>query len=511
MLRSLNARLIAAFVAVTVVALLLAGGFFVLSERDDQEQARLDRVAAAYPEVVGEISRRGSGGADEAELATLVDEVAAEQEVRVLLVNTEGTVLKDSEDRVDGQQIVVPEGSAEPLEEEQAAVDTDATATATASMSPPQADTADPQHDFGSGFPFGNQGWTRYGGRHFDFDPQTGDEGRLVLIEPPGPFSPGSAQIVDENQYFIYLAVRESTLTTAWLDMLPGLALAAAIALPVAILLAVLLARYIVRPLNQLETAAQAIAHGSYDVQVPDQRRDEVGSLARAFSYMAQRVGESQSQMRALVANVSHDLRTPLTSILGFTRAVRDGDVKDPAEIRRSVDVAHEEALRLNNRLNDLLYISELDSGQAVLQKREVDIDQLVAGLVDRIRPELEARDVRLGLSLDSNASFEADHGKLERALENLIDNARKYVPDGGVVDVKTSTVGDGAVIEITNTAPDLSEEELPRLFERFYRRDGSRGSGLGLAIACELIELHGGTLTAELVDDSLRLTVSLP
>ena len=161
MLESLHARLIAAFVAVTVVALLLAGGFFVLSERDDQEQARLDRVAAAYPEVVSGISRRGSAGADGEELATLVDEVAAEQEVRVLLVNAEGTVLKDSEDQVNGQQIVVPEDSAEPLEEEQAAAQTEPSVTGTASTSQPQTDTAtqtNPEHDFGGRFPFGSQG-----------------------------------------------------------------------------------------------------------------------------------------------------------------------------------------------------------------------------------------------------------------------------------------------------------------------------------------------------------------
>jgi signal transduction histidine kinase len=218
--------------------------------------------------------------------------------------------------------------------------------------------------------------------------------------------------------------------------------------------------------------------------------------------------------MRGLVANVSHDLKTPLTSILGFSQALRDGGASDDAEVRRMGGVIHDEAARLSTRLNDLLLLSELESGEALLQRAEVDLKKLVESAVDRIEPEATARHVRLHTQLDGEVTVSADGAKLERAIENLLDNARKYTPERGVLRTRLYRENGHACIEVANTAPDIAEDELPRLFERFYRRDRARaqggGSGLGLSIARELVELHGGTLDAALRDGQLVLTVRL-
>jgi signal transduction histidine kinase len=223
--------------------------------------------------------------------------------------------------------------------------------------------------------------------------------------------------------------------------------------------------------------------------------------------------------MRTLVANVSHDLKTPLTSILGFSQALRDGAGSDDAESRRMGEVIHDEAARLSTRLNDLLLLSEIEAGHTLLQRDEIDLDKMVAGAVGRIEPDVRARGVRLDVDLD-DVTVTADGAKLERAIENLLDNARKYTPQDGELRVRAFNE-DGATgaacVEVANTAPDLTADELPRLFERFYRRDRARterngaGSGLGLPIARELVELHGGRLQAELRDGRLVLTARLP
>ena len=186
--------------------------------------------------------------------------------------------------------------------------------------------------------------------------------------------------------YRIAMAVSEGTIARAWLDLLPWLALAAVIALPFAVGSAIVIARNITRPLSKLTVAADQMAQGTFDIDVPTDRHDEVGQLSRAFSAMATNVGETHMQMRALVANVSHDMRTPLTSILGFAQALRGGVIKGEAESKHAGDVIYDEVAKLSERLNDLLFLSEIEAGQALLQREEVDLSELVASAVERIR-----------------------------------------------------------------------------------------------------------------------------
>jgi signal transduction histidine kinase len=205
-----------------------------------------------------------------------------------------------------------------------------------------------------------------------------------------------------------------------------------------------------------------------------------------------------------------------LTSILGFAQALRDGRAEGEGEVQRMGSVIYDEASRLTARLNDLLLLSEIESGQTMLQRDEIDLQRLVDGVLARFRPELEERRVRVNVDVVSHLNASADGAKLERALENLIDNARKYTPEDGDLRISARADRDAVVIEIANSAPDLGEDELPLLFERFYRRERSRavpngGTGLGLPIARDLVELHGGTLTASWRDDMLALTARLP
>ena len=129
------------------------------------------------------------------------------------------------------------------------------------------------------------------------------------------------------------------------------------------------------------------MAQGAFDIDVPVDRSDEVGHLSRAFSAMATNVGEAHVQMRTLVANVSHDMRTPLTSMLGFAQALRGGVIKGEAETKHAGEVIYDEVAKLSTRLDDLLFLSEIESGETLLQREDVDLDALVASVVERMTP----------------------------------------------------------------------------------------------------------------------------
>ncbi len=346
---------------------------------------------------------------------------------------------------------------------------------------------------------------------YFSWEPERGSPGSdLILVSLSAgrqlsPFTPSP-----DERYQLLLAVPQGTIRGAWRGLLPAMGVAALIAIPAAILLAVIVARYITRPLQQLTVASQRMAEGTFDVDISIERRDEVGRLAQSFSTMASRVGDAHAEMRGLVASVSHDLKTPLTSILGFAQALRDdgGD----AEARRMGGVIHDEATRLTTRLNDLLYLSEIESGQALIERDEIDVRRLVDGILERISRGAGIH-VEAGLDIAEGLTVSADGPKIERAVENLLGNARKYTPPDGEIRVRGAETTDGVILSVTNSAPGMDIDELPRLFERFYRRarSDSDGSGLGLPIARDLIELHGGSLEASLDDGEITFTIRLP
>jgi signal transduction histidine kinase len=343
------------------------------------------------------------------------------------------------------------------------------------------------------------------------WDGDNGEQKGLVflsarpLAERRGPG--GRAFALPDPPDTVVLAVPKQTITRAWLGLLPGLAWAGLIALSISAVVALALARSIARPLQALTHASEEIARGNYDQEIPPSRTDEVGRLAAAFNGMARQVGRSHMQMRALIANVSHDLKTPLTSILGFSQALRDGAL----EAERAAEtgaIIHGEARRVEELVEDLLYLSEIDARQVVVARAPVDLTALAGRAARRFELALREREIALSVTAPPSPDgaprllVEGDVAKLERVLDNLLDNARKYTPTGGRVAVRVAAAEHAAVrVEVFNTGSHIPPEDLARVFERFHRLDRARGraggSGLGLAIARELAELHGGTLTA--------------
>ena len=495
-LDTLQGKLVAASALLVVGALILAGTVFVLLTHGKEKQRALDHTIATAPSIHGEFLQSLLAGGSVSELRGYVREAAKRYDVRILMFDYSGLVVEDTGGELAGTQLGFSQGSSAPGD---------------------QASASGRRQTWRAEYGDGNS-VTLAG-----LSPVLVVGGRRISIsadpdEPPwrGPVPPGETLVLP---YRLAIVLPESTIARAWLDLLPWLALAAGIALPVATGFALIIARGITRPLNQLTAAAELMAQGTFDIDVSVRRRDEVGQLARAFSSMATRVGEAYQEMRTLVASVSHDVKTPLSSILGFAQALRAGVVEGEAESRRVGGVIYEEAERLARRLNDLVYLSELESGQAVLQRDEIDLETLVDSMLTRMTSVAERKGVGVSTVLAKGIILSADRAKLERALENLLDNAFKFTPPGGEIRVHTFLdLGqpEQACIEIGNTAPDVEPEELPRLFERFYRRDRagtgrSAGTGLGLTIARDLVQLHGGTLEASLRDGEIILTVKMP
>jgi two-component system sensor histidine kinase BaeS len=318
--------------------------------------------------------------------------------------------------------------------------------------------------------------------------------------------------------FHIVVAVESDTIAGAWVELLPTLLLAAIVAVPIAWLAGLALARQVSKPVSRLTAASEGIARGQFDQRVEVNRDDEVGRLARAFSVMSDRVGKRDAQMRALLANVSHDLKTPMTSITGYAQALRDGTAA-PGESRRIGEIIEGEARHVNALLADLLYLAEIDAGQVITRREDARVDEIAERCVRRIDPAARAKQVEVRVDIPADAVWhDVDPDKVERALTNVIENAAKFTPAGGEIAVTAHSAngaGPRIVCSVTNSGSPIADEDLPRIFERFFRGDRARraanGSGLGLAIAKELVELNGGAIYARNGPGGVTFDLSLP
>jgi signal transduction histidine kinase len=278
---------------------------------------------------------------------------------------------------------------------------------------------------------------------------------------------------------------------------------AGALAVLLALLLAAMIARSVVRPLRTMAGAAEAIARGEYDQRVPPQGPDEVQRVAGSFNSMAAQVKASQQTQRDFVANVSHDLKTPLTAISGWSQALLDGAADAPDERRRAAETIHDEAGRMARMVNELLDLARIESGQLQMTMRPVDLNAVMADVYRSQLPRAREKQIELTLDTPPIPAILADSDRLTQVFTNLADNALAYTPPGGRVRLTTRAADGWVEGVVIDSGPGIPQEQLPRVFERFYRleksrargEDGRRGSGLGLAIVHELVMAHGGQM----------------
>lgn len=330
-------------------------------------------------------------------------------------------------------------------------------------------------------------------------------------------------QEVDLNPAHIMLLVQPfSPLRLALGQLLPRLAWAGGIALAVSLLLAGLIAYSIARPLDRIARAAEGIAAGNYDQQLDITVPSEVGRLAGSFNTMARRVKAALESQRDLVANVSHELKTPLTSIQGFSLALLDGTAADDAARERAAAIIHEDAGRMRRLVDELLDLARLESGEVALIHRSLDVGQLLDDVRDRFAMQSERWGVVLEVeALPGLPPVQGDADRLSQVFGNLVDNALKHTRDtpAGRVTLVAESQDGRVVLSVMDNGPGIPVQDLPRIFERFYQVDKSRvrvrkegGAGLGLAIAREIVQAHGGRIWVESVEGlGTRFNVELP
>ncbi|NTU56132.1 MAG: HAMP domain-containing histidine kinase, partial [Anaerolineales bacterium] len=273
------------------------------------------------------------------------------------------------------------------------------------------------------------------------------------------------------------------------------------IALLLSLILAFALSRWVADPLQKVVAAAQN--YPAEDIQpVPPRGPREVQDLTQAFNAMVARVHASQRSQRDFVANVSHELKTPLTSIQGFAQAILDDTASTPEARRQAAQIIYDESARMHRMALDLLDLARLEAGTADLEMSAVDMGVLLQGVVDKFTPQAQKAGVTLRLDIQQDLpTVTGDGDRLAQVFTNLVDNALKFTPADGKIVLSARKAGREVDVSVADTGSGVGSEALPRLFDRFYQADPSRaggerhGAGLGLAIVKEIVEAHGGRI----------------
>ncbi len=283
----------------------------------------------------------------------------------------------------------------------------------------------------------------------------------------------------------------------------------------VALFLGILLARSITRPIRELTKATHAMADGNLNQKVNVRSRDEIGELAASFNKMSSDLSRSFNLRKQMTADIAHELRTPLSLIIGHAEGVHDGVLEPNHE---NFEIIREEAERLEHLVNDLRTLSLADAGELSVDFQPVDINDLMSDVYThyislfnqhRITLNLKPAPVILTANLDPS--------RFAQVLNNILDNALRYTPEGGSVEMETVLAKDKIQISIQDNGEGVTPEIAAHLFDRFYRADEARnrndgGSGLGLAIAKSIIEMHNGKIWAESEKGKgLRMVIELP
>jgi signal transduction histidine kinase len=251
----------------------------------------------------------------------------------------------------------------------------------------------------------------------------------------------------------------------------------------------------ITRPVRRLAKAADEVAEGHYDVELPDvQGRDEIADLADSFRQMATRLGEAEELERNFLMTVSHELRTPLTAIRGHVEALREGVVEDPEARRASLDVIAAEAGRLERLVGDVLDLAKLDMSRFTVLREEVDMARLLDQAYAAFGEEAKQRDIVYSQEISAEAVIISDGDRVLQIISNLLANAFRWTPNGGQIGLQLSAKNGLIHVAVEDTGPGISPEEQERIFRPFWTHDG-KGTGLGLAIARELAVALGGRI----------------
>lgn len=302
------------------------------------------------------------------------------------------------------------------------------------------------------------------------------------------------------------VAMPVSNLRPFMLEIFKNFLLASILALALAFVFVYLMTYQMVKPLRSMSAATRSFAKGDFSYRVHADGNDEMAELAAAFNAMAQSLATTEASRRNFVANVSHELKTPMTTIGGFIDGILDGTIP-PEKESYYLKIVSDEVKRLSRLVKEMLNMSKIEAGEMKIKPTQFDISEKLFRILVSFEQTVDKKCIEIrGFDQIQGIEVEADEDMIHQVLYNLIDNAVKFTNNGGYIQVGAHVEDGFAIISIRNSGEGISSEELSRIFERFYKVDKSRskdvkGTGLGLYIVKNIIEMHGGSIKANSVE----------
>jgi len=509
MLRSLSSRLLVAFGFVIVLSLAVSAIGTLILLRDQQREAAEDRVGRLAEPIALAVALLEQQELEQEHIQDVVRGYAASFDVRILLLEASGEVVFDTGSSLAGTTI-------ESYQEAGTVIRRGGAEFRMIRYNPGSGD----HYMFASAqqsFRLSSSRLAEFQAFVYALDDSSLSRALLSdrikdLLEEEG-----TGRLVPAASLTPMVAVPIGEITSAWQEVIPQLAIAASVALLASAFVALFISRTISRPLASITQAAQEMARGNYDQELDVRSSDEVGRLAQTFNEMARQISLSDEMMRDFLANVSHELKTPLTSIQGFSQALEDGAISSPQQYEEAGRIINEETQRMRRLVDGLIELSRLESGQIAMQREPIDLPRLLQTCAGRFERRALDSGATLRVDIPPLPTIEGDEGRLEQAFSNLIDNAVRHTPEGGAVNVRAQAANGAVRVTIHNTGSYIPREDLPRVFERFFQLDrhrkrGSGGAGLGLAIVSEVMQAHGGGVNASSDEaEGTEFVVTLP
>ena len=273
-----------------------------------------------------------------------------------------------------------------------------------------------------------------------------------------------------------------------------------------------------ITPIKKLQIAADNIRDGNLDFSVDYQENDEIGQLAKSFEEMRQRLKDSaeekisnEKENRALISNIAHDLKTPITAVKGYAEGIMDGVANTPEKVDKYIRTIYNKANEMDTLINELTFYTKIDTNRIPYNFAKINVSEYFTDCVEEIGMDLEAKGIGLSYYnyVDEDVQIIADPEQLRRVVGNIISNSIKYMnKPNGFINIRIKDVGDFIQVEMEDNGKGIAQRDLPYIFDRFYRTDSSRnsatgGSGIGLSIVKKIVEDHGGKIWATSKEDT--------
>ncbi|MBR7091902.1 MAG: HAMP domain-containing histidine kinase [Clostridia bacterium] len=307
---------------------------------------------------------------------------------------------------------------------------------------------------------------------------------------------------------YVFLSISAQASRQALILNLRTFAVAALVALALFLIVMYILTYRLVKPLRRMAEAARKFGAGDFADRIAVKEKDEIGALAQAMNNMADSLASAEGMRRGFIASVSHELRTPMTTISGFVDGILDGTIP-PEQHRHYLQIVSSEVKRLSRLVQSMLSLSRMDAGEMRLNPVEFDLTELAGGVLLSFEDRIEKKGLRVeGGETAEPVLVQADRDLIGQVVYNLVENAVKFSDEGGTLRIATRSDGRHAYFTLRNTGPGIAPEEMPHIFQRFYKSDASRsldktGMGLGLYLVRQILTLHGGEITVRSVQGS--------